>query len=133
QLRSLINAAVIADFDGDGRADFLAADQRGLLLFSGDDGGRFTQAGRRVWSAVEPLLNPFVMTAGDIDGNGSLDIWLTQYNLPYVGGQMPTPFDDANDGFPSFLLTNDGQGRFRHATVTHRLPANSFPPRYRSS
>ena len=133
QLRSLINAAVIADFDGDGRADFLAADQRGLLLFSGDDGGRFTQAGRRVWSAVEPLLNPFVMTAGDIDGNGSLDIWLAQYKLPYVGGQMPTPFDDANDGFPSFLLTNDGQGRFRDATVTAGLAAKRFRRTYSSS
>ena len=72
--RGLIGTCIVADFDGDGLADFLAADRDGLLLYRGDKEGRFTQGGRRVWSSSEPLLNPFVMTAGDIDGDGDLDV-----------------------------------------------------------
>ncbi len=132
-LHRLINTCIIADFDGDGLADFLAADREGLLLFSGDSQGRFTQAGRRVWSANEPLPNPFVMTAGDIDGDGDLDVWLAQYKLPYVGGQMPTPYYNANDGFPSFLLINDGRGNFRDGTAQAGLAEKRFRRTYSSS
>jgi len=129
----LISTCMIADFDGDGRADFLAADHDGLLLFNGDNQGRFTQQGRRVWTGGEPLPNPFVMTAGDIDGDGALDIWLAQYKLPYVGGQMPTPYYDANDGFPSFLLVNDGHGKFHDATAAAGLAPKRFRRTYSNS
>jgi enediyne biosynthesis protein E4 len=133
QLRGLINTCIIADFDGDGLADFLAADRDGLLLFAGDSLGRFLQPARRVWPSSEPLLNPFVITAGDIDGDGHLDIWLAQYKLPYVGGQMPTPYYDANDGFPSFLLVNDGHGNFHDATGPVGLAGKRFRRTYSSS
>ena len=56
--------------------------------------------------------NPFVLSAGDIDGDSDLDLWMGQYKVPYQGGQMPTPFDDANDGYPAFLMINDGRGVF---------------------
>lgn len=132
-MRELINTCVVADFDGDGAADFLASDFDGLLLFAGDKQGNFTKAGRRVWPAREKLQNPFVITAGDIDGDGDLDIWLAQYKLPYVEGQMPTPYYDANDGFPSFLLANDGEGNFHDATGTSGLAGKRFRRTYSSS
>ena len=43
-----------------------------------------------------------------------LDIWLTQYRGAYSGGQMPTPYYDANDGHPSYLLVNDGKGSTKY-------------------
>lgn len=128
-----INTGVIADFSGDGAADFLAADAAGLLLFRGNNHGRFAEPARRIKFTDAPLPNPFVLTAGDIDGDGDLDVWLAQYKLPYVAGQMPTPYYDANDGFPSFLLLNDGSGQFRDHTEAAGLAVKRFRRTYSSS
>ena len=123
----------LADFTGDAAADFLAADASGLLLYAGDSQGRFLEAGRRIRFAEAALLNPFVMTAGDIDRDGDLDVWLAQYKLPYVEGQMPTPYFDANDGFPSFLLLNDGRGHFQDHTEKAGLATKRFRRTYSNS
>jgi enediyne biosynthesis protein E4 len=131
--KKTINAAIVADFDGDGRADLLGADRAGLVLYSGDAGGKFPGQARSIRFGNAELSNPFVMTAGDIDRDGDLDIWLAQYKLPYVAGQMPTPYYDANDGFPSFLLINDGAGGFRDATEGSGLIAKRFRRTYSSS
>lgn len=128
-----INVAMVADFNMDARPDFLAADSLGLLMLTGDAQGRFSQVLERTWRAESPLLNPFVMTAGDIDGDGDLDVWLAQYKLPYVEGQMPTPFYDGNDGFPSFLLVNDGSGRFSEQTERAGLSGKRLRRTYSSS
>lgn len=133
QSPGLINAAVIADFNGDGVGDFLCCDRQGLLLYAGDGQGRFVGKRRRVWPSSVTLMNPFVITCGDIDLDNDLDVWLAQYKLPYYGGQMPTPYYDANDGFPSFLLVNDGDGNFRDATEPAGLNAKRFRRTYSSS
>jgi hypothetical protein len=129
----LINAAVIADFNGDGVADFLCSDRLGLWLYAGDQQGRFLAERRRVWTSDVKLMNSFVITCGDIDRDGDLDLWLAQYKLPYFGGQMPTPYYDANDGFPSFLLVNDGKGNFHDATASAGLSEKRFRRTYSSS
>jgi len=69
---------------------------------------------------------------GDIDADGDLDAWLTQYKPPYSGGQMPTPFFDANDGWESHLLINDGEGRFALGTERAGLTAKRFRRSYAS-
>ncbi len=125
----LLYHGMFADFTGDGRTDFLAADTRAVWLWEGDAEGRFAGARRLAWRAPGSIYC-FAWTAGDIDRDGDLDVWLTQYKLPYVEGQMPTPYYDANDGFPSYLLLNDGRGAFRDATEPGGLAAKRFRRTY---
>lgn len=128
-----IFTAVLADFDRDGVADLLVAKFEGLYLSSGNPGGRFTAPWQRVWSAPERLRYAQVLACGDVDGDGDLDVWLGQYKNPYDGGQMPTPFYDAQDGNPAYLLLNDGRGRFTDATVASGLAAKRTRRTYSAS
>src|SRR5207247_9912106 len=78
----LIQAAVIADFDGDGAADLLCARPEGLVLFKGSPQGAFDQPGRLVWTASPRMTNAMVLTCGDIARDGRLDVFLGQYKVP---------------------------------------------------
>ncbi len=64
--------------------------------------------------AEDILRVPTGLTAGDIDGDNDLDIFIGQQKPSYMNGDIPTPFFDANDSFPSFLLINDGAGNFQN-------------------
>ncbi|MFP6887456.1 MAG: CRTAC1 family protein, partial [Opitutales bacterium] len=127
------DAGVLADFTGDGNLDFVGASERDLrlLLFEGDAKNRFTRAGRHCFPGK--LFHPQVLTAGDVDGDGDLDLYLGQYRAPYLDGSMPTPFHDANDGHPDFLLLNDGSGGFRDGTDAGGLAAKRNRRTYAAS
>ena len=128
-----IYTAVIADFDGDGHADFLCAKPEGLFLFHGSPSGTFDEPGRLVWAANPHLKYGQVLTCGDIDGDGDLDVFLAQYKSPYFHGQMPTPYYDANDGEPAYLLLNDGKGNFTDATEKSGLGTKRWRRSYSAS
>ncbi|HUL51506.1 MAG TPA: CRTAC1 family protein, partial [Candidatus Nitrosotalea sp.] len=129
----LILTALIADFDCDGAPDFLCARFDGLYLFKGTPQGTFDEPGRLVWKADPHLKYAQVMTCGDVDGDGDLDVWLGQYKVPYTRGQMPTPFYDANDGYPAYLLLNDGHGNFSDATESSGLARKRWRRTYSAS
>ena len=129
----LIFTATVADFDGDGAPDLLCATGDGLVLIRGSGQGAFEEAGQLVWAAPAKLRYPQVLTDGDIDGDGDLDVWLAQYKVPYERGQMPTPYFDANDGYPSWLLLNDGHGRFTDATESSGLAKKRWRRCYSAS
>ncbi len=113
---SLGYSGVMADFTGDGKADFLGSGTNGVVfLFTADEDGRFPTRATPVFSAKD-IHEPTVFTAGDIDADGDLDVWIGQYKQPYRGGQMPTPYFDANDGHPAYLLRNKGDGTFEDIT-----------------
>ncbi len=129
----LVFTGLIADFDGDGVADFLCAKFEGLFLFKGSPGGTFDEPGRLVWAADPHLKYAQALTCGDVDRDGDLDVWLGQYKLPYDRGQMPTPYYDANDGYPSYLLLNDGHGNFTDATLSAGLGEKRWRRAYSAS
>lgn len=129
----IIHTALIADFNQDGQADFLCAKSDGLLLFEGSARGKFEQPPRTAWRDASKLRYALVMTSGDIDRDGDLDVFLTQYKVPYLLGQLPTPYYDANDGHPSFLLRNDGAGNFTDITANSGLAPKRHRRTYSAS
>ena len=136
--------ALLADFTGDGRPDLLLAGSNPgpgqsptrypLFLYPGDGSVGF---GGLPHLAVDPqeviLKYPIGMTAGDIDGDGDLDLFCPQYLQPYVGGQFPTPYYDANDGLPAYLLRNRGDGTFEDVTEVAGLAPKRKRRTFRSS
>ena len=128
----LLNTGLVADMNGDGRLDFLGVLANGKSqMLAGIDGGKFADEAQQPWQ--ELAKGPSAITAGDIDSDGDLDVWLTQYKIPYEGGQMPTPFYDANDGYPSYLFLNDGTGKFTDGTVASGLASKRNRRTYSAS
>lgn len=117
-----VNAGVLADFTGDGVTDYLCGVKLGhLKLYVGSPGGRFLAVPRELKIASKPLTIPVSMTAGDIDGDGDLDVFVGQNKTGYQTGEIPSPYYDANDSYPSFLLQNDGKGNFTDVTAVAGL------------
>jgi hypothetical protein len=130
----LTESGVIADLNGDSYPDLLSTRARGdLVLYLGDEAGRFSGEPLTSPSFDPPLRAPSALTVGDVDGDGDLDVWLAQYKRPYEGGQMPSPYYDANDGYPAYLLLNDGTGQFSIATEAAGLAAKRYRRTYASS
>ncbi len=126
------NSGVIGDFTGDGIVDYLGVNHKlQACLLAGSIDGKFREKSRQCWP--EKIESPSSITAGDVDGDGDLDVWVAQYKPPYIRGQMPTPYYDANDGFPSYLFLNDGKGNFTDNTEAAGLAAKRFRRTYSSS
>ncbi len=105
----VVYTAVMGDFNGDGLSDLLCARAEGLVLYSrSKTDPSFAEPEQVVWRAPEPLLNPMVLTCGDLDQDGDLDLFLGQYRVPTMGQVLRPWYYDARDGFPAYLLRNDG-------------------------
>ena len=132
ELPMIWEAGILADFTGDGRADLIVIGKDGLVKrFDGGPRGTFSDD-PQVCAQIDVEL-PTAITAGDIDSDGDLDLFIPQYKLSYDKGQMPTPIYDANDGRPAYLLLNDGTGTFTDATESAGLTAKRLRRTYGSS
>ena len=115
-------AALIGDFDRDGYVDLMiegyvhlseiGPSTKGVFLFKGDSSGAISDQPLQVEISSSLFNTPgeTTMTSGDIDGDGDLDLLIGQYKEPYLEGHFPTPFYDSKDGYPMYLLINDGSG-----------------------
>ena len=125
-----VEVALLADFTGDADPDLIVGGPEQFLGFYDGDRG-FPLPGRAI--STHMLRHPKAMSAGDIDADGDLDVWVGQYKIPYNQGQMPTPYYDANDGFIAYLLRNDGDGSFRDVTADAGLEAKRQRRTYNGS
>ena len=129
-----VNGVALSDFTGDGRPDLMVM-VPGLppAFYEGSRSGRFEGKPRKVAAGLPAEGFTYATAVGDPDGDGDLDVWVTQYKPPYVGGQFPAPYYDANDGYPSYLLINDGTGRFTDGTAAAGLSAKQHRRTYSAS
>ena len=132
KFRNLYDGAVLADFNNDGNVDFVGVDERGYpMMYVGNEEGRF--AGNAIKISDHYMSLPKTFTAGDIDGDGDLDIHIANYKYAYRQGQMPNPYYDANDGYPAVMLRNDGDSKFTDVTEASGLAAKRYRRSYSSS
>jgi tetratricopeptide (TPR) repeat protein len=119
--------ALFADFDNDGRQDLIVVRMNGPLLFLNQGGGKFRQRADAFQFATAPQGTFMGAAVADYDRDGWLDIYLCLY-LYYQGTDQykyPSPYFDAENGPPNFLMRNTGNGSFRDVTVETGLNQNN--------
>jgi hypothetical protein len=130
-----VTAAIVGNFLGRGQPDLLECGPSLVpTIYPGNGGGQYTEFGEPVTTLPPNIFSlPMCITAGDIRGNGALDVWIGQYRRPYADGNFPVPYWDANDGYPSFLCMNDGYGHFTDTTSGSGLDAKRLRRNFSAS
>lgn len=128
---------LVADVDGDGTVDWVC-DNAVRKRLEWHRGRSPMVRGEPPFEAEPheiPLQGLFknisAITAGDIDRDGDLDLYVTQYRTPQDA--MPERYWDANDGYGNLLLVNDGHGRFSDGTAAAGLDAKQYRRTYSAS
>ena len=120
--------ALFADIDNDGRQDLIVVCTSGPLLFLNQGGGKFRPEARRHFSLPTPPQGTFTGAAiADYDRDGWLDIYFCLY-LYYQGTDQykyPSPYYDAENGPPNFMMRNQRDGTFRDVTAQSGLDKNN--------
>jgi tetratricopeptide (TPR) repeat protein/peroxiredoxin len=111
--------ALFADFNNDGRQDVIVVQTSGPLLFLNDGGGKFRLAPDAFHFATPPQGTFTGAAVADYDRDGWLDIYFCLYTYYQGTGQYkyPTPYHDAENGPPNFLMRNQRDGTFRDVTA----------------
>lgn len=132
--------AVFADVNGDGRLDLLVTSMGGPnALFLNEGNGHFTNV--TAAAGLESKLGSTSMALADVDGNGTLDLFVANYGVNSIlrsGGQLSFSYVNGKPtvrgryaqrikfvgdmmfelGEPDFLYLNDGQGHFKAVSWT---------------
>jgi len=119
--------ALFADVHNDGRQDLIVVRTNGPLLFLNEGGGKFRQR-RDAFQFAKPPQGTFTGAAmADYDRDGWLDIYFCLY-IYYQGADQykyPSPYYDAENGPPNFLMRNNRDGSFRDVTAESGLARNN--------
>jgi tetratricopeptide (TPR) repeat protein len=119
--------ALFADFDNDGRQELIVVRTSGPALFLNEGGGRFRQKPDAFKFATPPQGTFTGAAAADYDGDGWLDIYFCLYIYYQGAGQYkyPSPYFDAENGPPNFMMRNQRDGTFRDVTAESGLGRNN--------
>ncbi len=119
--------ALFADVDNDGRQDLIVVRSNGPLLFLNQGDGKFRQK-PAAFKFANPPQGTFAGAAiADYDHDGWLDIYFCLY-IYYQGTDQykyPSPYYDAQNGPPNFMMRNNRDGTFRDVTGETGLHQNN--------
>jgi hypothetical protein len=106
-------APLVFDYDNDGDADvFLSSvGQQILLENTFKQNGKLEFSDVSLESGVARDAIGFSAAAGDVNGDGFLDVYVTSYNR--YGQITPDSWFRATNGTPNLLFVNQGDGTFR--------------------
>jgi tetratricopeptide (TPR) repeat protein/peroxiredoxin len=119
--------ALIVDVDNDGRQDLIIVRATGPMLFLNDGDGRFRQKADAFQFANPPQGTFTGAAVADYDRDGWLDIYFCLY-VYYQGTDQykyPSPYYDADNGPPNFMMRNHRDGTFRDVTAATGLNRNN--------
>jgi tetratricopeptide (TPR) repeat protein/peroxiredoxin len=119
--------ALFADFSNHGRQDVIVVRANGPLLLENQGGGKFRQKPDAFQFSTPPLGTFTGAAAADYDGDGWLDIYFCLYSYYHGTGQYnyPSPYHDAENGPPNFLMHNQRDGTFRDVTAETGMNQNN--------
>jgi tetratricopeptide (TPR) repeat protein len=119
--------ALFVDIDNDGRQDLIVVRATGPMLFLNRGGGKFLQKAN-AFQFDNPPQGTFTGAAvADYDRDGWLDIYFCLY-VYYQGTDQykyPSPYYDAQNGPPNFMMRNNRDGTFRDVTAETGLSQNN--------
>ena len=118
--------ALFADFNNDGRQHAILVRTDGPVLFLNEGGGKFRQKAGAFHFANPPQGTFTGAAVADYDRDGWLDIYFCLYAYYQGTGQYryPSPYHDAKNGPPNFLMRNQRDGTFRDMTAESGLNQN---------
>jgi Tfp pilus assembly protein PilF/peroxiredoxin len=121
--------SLFVDVDNDGDQDLVLVTRTGLLLFTNDGKGHFTEVKDAFRFKGALRGSPTSVSMADYDKDGFLDLYLCTYAY-FIGASedkagTPTPYHDAQNGPPNLLLRNDGHGHFVDVTEETGLLENN--------
>lgn len=119
--------ALFADFKHDGHQDVIVVRANGPLYFLNDGTGKFRQKPEVFQFAHAPQGTFTGAAAADYDRDGWLDVYFCLYSYYQGTGQYryPSPYQDAENGPPNFLMRNNRDGTFRDVTAESALSKNN--------
>ncbi len=119
--------ALFVDVNNDGRQDLIVVRATGPMLFLNEGGGKFLQKADAFQFATPPQGTFTGAAVADYDRDGWLDIYFCLY-VYYQGTDQykyPSPYYDAENGPPNFMMRNNRDGTFRDVTAETGLHQNN--------
>jgi Flp pilus assembly protein TadD/peroxiredoxin len=119
--------ALFADFNNNGRQDLIVVRTDGPVLYVNEGSGKFRKRPDAFHFAQPPQGTFTGAAVADYDRDGYLDIYFCLY-IYYQGADQykyPSPYFDAENGPPNFLMRNNRDGTFRDVTAPSGLNQNN--------